>query len=218
MTWCHILRSEGREVPKPTFFNLSEVKRQTLLEAALNEFSRASLADASISNIIKEAGIPRGSFYQYFEGKEDLYFYILNVDTKYRREKFMLSLETHEGSFFKAIVDLFLLVLKEVEDEKTRMLYRNVFLNMDYKTEKTFINSIYSDEFDKQYKEIKNLINKENLNISSDEELFQMFQIVITQMMQNFVLKFSKDLTNEEATDNFLAQIQLLKKGFIKRD
>ena len=61
-------------MPKQTFFNLPEGKRKTLMNAAEKEFARVPLAKASISNIIKDANIPRGSFYQYFENKEDLYF------------------------------------------------------------------------------------------------------------------------------------------------
>ncbi|MFK4998922.1 TetR/AcrR family transcriptional regulator [Bacillus sp. N9] len=35
-----------------------------------------------MANIVKEAGIPRGSFYQYFEDKEDAFFYLLNELTQ----------------------------------------------------------------------------------------------------------------------------------------
>jgi len=53
-------------MPTNTFFHLPEEKQQRLLDAAQIEFSRHSLQEASIANIVKLAGIPRGSFYQYF--------------------------------------------------------------------------------------------------------------------------------------------------------
>jgi len=62
-------------MPTRTFFNLSQEKQQRLLEAARLEFSRVPLYEASISKIIANADIPRGSFYQYFNDKEDLYYY-----------------------------------------------------------------------------------------------------------------------------------------------
>ena len=64
-----------KSVPKPTFLNLSKEKQELLITAAKKEFSRVPLNGASISNIIKDAGIPRGSFYQYFEDKEDIFFF-----------------------------------------------------------------------------------------------------------------------------------------------
>ena len=35
---------------------------------------------ALISNIIRDAGIPRGSFYQYFEDIDDAYYYVINEE------------------------------------------------------------------------------------------------------------------------------------------
>ena len=68
-------------MPKQTFFNLPEEKKQNLIAAAEIEFSKVPLMKASVANIIKIAGIPRGSFYQYFENIEDLYMYLLEQET-----------------------------------------------------------------------------------------------------------------------------------------
>lgn len=63
-------------MPTSTFHNLPENKQKRILTAAINEFAVRDYESALISNIIKEAQIPRGSFYQYFKDKEDLYRYI----------------------------------------------------------------------------------------------------------------------------------------------
>ena len=63
-------------MPTGTFFRLPEEKRMRLMESAWEEFTHISYADVSINKIIQAAGIPRGSFYQYFDGKEDLFFYL----------------------------------------------------------------------------------------------------------------------------------------------
>ena len=64
-------------MPKSTFFNLSPEKREKIEKAIENEFGRTTFEKASISNIIENAKIPRGSFYQYFEDKEDAIKYIV---------------------------------------------------------------------------------------------------------------------------------------------
>ena len=66
-------------MPTQTFFRLPEEKRERLTEAAWREFLAVSYAEASINRIVREAQIPRGSFYQYFEDKEDLFFYLLSL-------------------------------------------------------------------------------------------------------------------------------------------
>lgn len=64
-------------MPKQTFYNLSTEKQKKIIKSARKEFSRVPLAEASIQNIVQDADIARGSFYQYFEDKEDLFEYIV---------------------------------------------------------------------------------------------------------------------------------------------
>lgn len=66
-------------MPKETFFNLPAEKRERLIELALEEFAQNDYHHASISRIVAQAGIAKGSFYQYFENKEALYRYLLDL-------------------------------------------------------------------------------------------------------------------------------------------
>ncbi|MGM9905225.1 TetR/AcrR family transcriptional regulator [Lactobacillus sp.] len=63
-------------MPSQTFFNLPKEKQDRIMAAAREEFFTHSFDEASINRLIKAAGIPRGSFYQYFDDKEDVYFYL----------------------------------------------------------------------------------------------------------------------------------------------
>ncbi|MFT8413475.1 MAG: TetR/AcrR family transcriptional regulator, partial [Oenococcus oeni] len=47
-------------MPKETFYNLSEEKRQRIINSAEKEFFRVPLSKASIANIVTGAQIPRG--------------------------------------------------------------------------------------------------------------------------------------------------------------
>jgi AcrR family transcriptional regulator len=69
-------------MPSQTFFNLPEEKREALIKIAIAEFSSHDYNSASISRIVKEAGIAKGSFYQYFQNKQDLYLYLLDLLSK----------------------------------------------------------------------------------------------------------------------------------------
>lgn len=66
-------------MPKETFFNLPKDKRQRIIDVAIEEFSNHDYHNASISRLVAEAGIAKGSFYQYFEDKADLYRYLLDM-------------------------------------------------------------------------------------------------------------------------------------------
>ncbi|MEA5010133.1 MAG: TetR/AcrR family transcriptional regulator [Angelakisella sp.] len=75
-------------MPTSTFFNLPATKQQRIIKAAIEEFSQYCFSHASINRIIKGSEIPRGSFYQYFHGKEDLYLYLMEQIGKEKLEVF----------------------------------------------------------------------------------------------------------------------------------
>lgn len=64
-------------MPKPTFANLEPGKRQRVVEAAVEEFSSRPYAVANLDRVVERAGISKGSLYQYFDGKLDLYRWLL---------------------------------------------------------------------------------------------------------------------------------------------
>jgi AcrR family transcriptional regulator len=66
-------------MPKRTFFNLPAEKRETIVNAAVDEFAHYGLENASTNRIVENSGISKGSFYQYFEDKQDVFLYLLSL-------------------------------------------------------------------------------------------------------------------------------------------
>lgn len=66
-------------MPKQTFFNLPAEKRQAIVDIAIDEFASNDYRNASISRIVARAGIAKGSIYQYFEDKRDLFLYLVDL-------------------------------------------------------------------------------------------------------------------------------------------
>ena len=64
-------------MPTATYFKLPEEKRKRIYQAAANEFAKRNVEAANLANIVAEAKISRGSLYQYFRDKEDLYIYVV---------------------------------------------------------------------------------------------------------------------------------------------
>lgn len=75
-------------MPKQTFFNLPEEKRQVVTNAAIDEFADYGFEAASINRIVASGGISKGSFYQYFEDKRDVFMYLLTVLEREKMEYF----------------------------------------------------------------------------------------------------------------------------------
>ena len=66
-------------MPKQTFLNLPEEKRTVIVNAAIDEFAEYGFESASINRIVANSSISKGSFYQYFEDKRDVFMHLLAV-------------------------------------------------------------------------------------------------------------------------------------------
>jgi len=62
-------------MPTETFYNLKNEKKERVIEAIIKELSSHTYEHINLSNIIRDSGIARGSFYQYFLDKDDLFIY-----------------------------------------------------------------------------------------------------------------------------------------------
>ncbi|MFH1513365.1 MAG: TetR/AcrR family transcriptional regulator [Bacillota bacterium] len=132
-------------MPRETFFNLKEEKQQRILNAALREIAAQGYDKASVTRIVKDAGIATGSFYQYFEDMADLFVYIgqeaarlkaqymrreLEKDTQHSLEGFIramyrggLQFGLEHKEYFRAAQSF--LQIKDTE------LYRRMVANVD---------------------------------------------------------------------------------------
>ncbi|MEZ4317184.1 MAG: TetR/AcrR family transcriptional regulator [Myxococcota bacterium] len=64
-------------MPSTTFENLAPEKRERFVLEARDEFARCPYDQASITAIVKRLGIAKGSVYQYFDDKLDLFAWLV---------------------------------------------------------------------------------------------------------------------------------------------
>src|SRR5688572_30470951 len=60
-------------MPTVTWWNLTEEKRARIARAAITEFARRGFSSGSMNVIARDAGIAKGSLFQYFGDKLDLF-------------------------------------------------------------------------------------------------------------------------------------------------
>ncbi|QWB99692.1 TetR/AcrR family transcriptional regulator [Mycoplasmatota bacterium] len=94
-------------MPKQTFFNLKEEKSNKIIQAAVDEFSSKPYELVNLSDIIKKAEIPRGSFYQYFEDKKDIYLYLIDQIKKTKMDYLSKSMLNQDTPFLKLVEELY---------------------------------------------------------------------------------------------------------------
>jgi AcrR family transcriptional regulator len=82
-------------MPTKTFFRLRDEKQELIMRAAIHEFVENGFSRAKTEDIAQKAGVSKGSLFQYFENKKELFLYC----AKWSLSLFMKRIddETHIG-------------------------------------------------------------------------------------------------------------------------
>lgn len=99
-------------MPLQTFLNLSEKRKNEILNAAYEEFALHSYATASLSSVIRKIGLAKGSFYRYFRSKKELYLYLIQHATAKRLGSVREMLESEDITLYEKLVENFALKIK----------------------------------------------------------------------------------------------------------
>lgn len=105
-----------------------EIIRQSLVEKGRELFLSYGLKKTSISDITKAVGIAQGSFYIFFDSKEDLYFEILQIE----EEKIRGKLIDEQLLNKKLTKEVFKLFLKEAFKAIENPLVKTLLIKEDY--------------------------------------------------------------------------------------
>jgi len=96
-------------MPKSTFYNLPEKKKQRVIDAAIDEFATYNYYKANVTRIVDRANIAKGSFYQYFDDKKDLFKYIIELMSQEKLEYLGDVLKNKDNfSFFQLLEKLYI--------------------------------------------------------------------------------------------------------------
>ncbi len=116
-------------MPKDTFYNLMDDKREMIEQIAMDEFANNGFLGASINRIIENAGIAKGSFYQYFDNKEDLYLHTSDLIVKLKMGYINKEMATYaQGDFFSILKAMYVAGLRFAKEHPRALKIGNDML------------------------------------------------------------------------------------------
>ncbi|GAA4133468.1 helix-turn-helix domain-containing protein [Actinomadura keratinilytica] len=74
-------------MPTSTWFRLNVAKRERVLEVAMREFGEHGYSTGSLNTIAREAGIAKGSLFQYFSDKLEFFAFVCDETSRRIREE-----------------------------------------------------------------------------------------------------------------------------------
>ncbi|MER6677433.1 TetR/AcrR family transcriptional regulator [Streptomyces sp. NPDC000983] len=85
-------------MPTATWHGLSPARRERVLIAAMDEFGTHGYSTGSLNVIAREAGVAKGSLFQYFAGKLDLFTYVAEQTSVRVYQHMQPWLDAYDGS------------------------------------------------------------------------------------------------------------------------
>lgn len=206
------------KMPSKTFVNLEAEKRKRIIDATVFEFASKPYEQVMISDIIKKAKIPRGSFYQYFIDKEDLYIYIIDVIKQEKMTFFESTLSNYNGLKFLDLV-------RKLYEEGVQfaLKYPRYVKIMDFlmKNKNPLYDKIMAENVLYAEKVYANLIDQDKAKGHIREDIDSLtFAKIIVQLTTNIAIE-ELDIDNEEESFNRMLErnnqiLKIIEYGVLK--
>jgi len=206
-------------MPTATFYRLRDEKQEAILRAAIHEFVKNGFTRTKTSDVALGAGISKGSVFQYFENKQELFVYC----AKWALEVFMKKLDEQLNIGDMDIYEYF-------QDNKARSNLMREEGELSAFMQVALNESGLLDESMKSMYDVGNIYSKKLIENGkrkgtvrsdiSDELLLCYFSAVTEQFVRRWFMLYIGDITGEISADTEQAMkneleimLDLIKKG-----
>ena len=195
---------------KRTFYNLPPEKREKIIDVTKKEFRKGNKKKITINSVIKNAGISRGSFYQYFDDKLDL-VELMADDMMTKMSEFIKDqLIIHNGDIFE--IPLVIFDVMFTEDSS----YKDIVVFADRNNQNSELISEYMFYRFRKFNfwnKLSGYINRSELKLKSDEDI-KYIVFIMEDAFRNAIVNISKNPKLKERERNILAKkVDLLKRA-----
>ena len=199
-------------MPKRTFNRLDDDKKERVMRAAIEEFQAHGFEKAKIEAIAQNAGVAKGSIYQYFDDKKELFLYSVTWALEY----FMKVIDRQTPLKDMDVYDYFL----SGSRERFGLIKREPLLvafSMDIASGK------YGSLAQETNNELKRIGEKYELRLIAngkkrgtirddlDDKVLLLFFQGVTEKFTAEILARAKDFTYEPTEEQFCEMEDLLK-------
>lgn len=210
-------------MPKETFMNLPPDKQEKVMRSAINEFIKNGFDRGNIGDIAKNAGVAKGSMYQYFENKRELFLFAVRWALDVMMKKYVpkLTPQNEETDIFDFLMENTRDSMIQIREERELGIFlQNVFLGKYHNL--TDESMEYMMKFSEDY--MINLIEMGQRNGSVrkdiDKNIIYLYTIGVSYKLKEYMMNKARDL-GEDILDadyelyekDIKDMIELLKHG-----
>lgn len=202
---------------KQTFYNLPITKRERIYQAIKTEFDRVPLDKISINSIIKEANISRGSFYQYFDDKGDLYDIFADKIMDSIKDCFTNTLVKYKGDLFATTEEVMSLHFIKVSQPKAKSQMQKFVPGVSVNA-KSILDRICERSITYFNELTPNIDTRKFSFDNSPEDIRILFEMLMSISKNAIFDVLFMDIDTDEAIKIFNKKLKIIKNGCLKKE
>ena len=205
-------------MPKETFFRLRDEKQEKILRVAIHEFVEKGFECAKVADIAQNANVAKGSIYQYFVDKKELFIYCAEWGLEVFMKKLDARMNIKEMDVFTYFEDN--VARSEVIDEEREIIVFMQYIAREPRLVAPSMKAMYRVADLHGKKLIQNSKSKGVVRVEIDDDLLMEYYLAVTERFKTRwmirYLDFTTEVTEEQnrSMKMELAQmLALLKNG-----
>lgn len=195
-------------MPTETFYNLPGEKRERLVAAIRRELTRAPFDEMSINRIVKDACIPRGSYYQYFRDKQDLYDFVLEDFRALLLRSVEQTLERNRGDLFQALLVGFDTITTFAKTQESATLFANLFTGFG-----DTCRAMPKRMTDETVQSLCSKIDRRRLRTDKDEPLRQLVEMSLLLLIHSLIELFGNVKQAPSLREQLCIRLDFIQNG-----
>lgn len=205
-------------MPTKTFFRLRDEKQESIMRSAIREFTAHGFARAKIADIAQNAGVAKGSMYQYFADKEELFVYAAEWGLAVFMKKLDERMHIGDMDVFEYFEDNVAKV--DTIDEERELVVFMQLIERERGLAEASLKAMYNvgDLYVKKL--IENSKRKGVVRADIDDDLLLIYFLAVTERfkfrwMERYV-DFTMGMTEEQSrlmNEELRQMLELLRKG-----
>ena len=196
-------------MPKSTFLNLPNEKKQRLIEILLENFSARHISQVKVADIVEDMAMSRGAFYKYFEDLEDAYTYTIQYYSIQIHRDILKYISQNKQDFFQGIEN-YLAWCSELKQKSSYwQAIRFLTRSDDFTNHQRTKPSAESGRLKEWFK----LLKANGFHITSEEEAISFLYFVMYLVINSLTDYIANDWTTDELLQDYRYKVKWLQKG-----
>lgn len=196
-------------MPKSTFLNLPNEKKQRLIEILLENFSARHISQVKVADIVEDMAMSRGAFYKYFEDLEDAYTYTIQYYSIQIHRDILKYISQNKQDFFQGIEN-YLAWCSELEQKSSYwQAIRFLTRSDDFTNHQRTKPSAESGRLKEWFK----LLKANGFHITSEEEAISFLYFVMDLVINSLTDYIANDRTTDELLQDYRYKVKWLQRG-----